>query len=100
MKKGWFVGNFEPTAFKTSQFEIGVMSHKKGEVWDKHYHKKSIEITLFLKGKVKLGNEIFSKGDILLIEPNEIVDPEFLEDTEVVVIKTPSDTNDKHIIER
>jgi quercetin dioxygenase-like cupin family protein len=100
MKGGWFIGNFEPTAFKTSEFEVAVISHKQGEMWDKHYHKKSKEITLVLKGKIKLDDEILSKGDIFLIEPDETVDPEFLEDTEVIVIKTPSITNDKYIIER
>ena len=32
-------------------------------------------------------------------EPNEPVDPLFLEDTEVIVIKTPSIVGDKKIIE-
>ena len=29
MKGGWFVGNFEPTAFKAN-FEVGIHRHKKG----------------------------------------------------------------------
>ena len=43
---------------------------------------------------------MFSSGDIFLIEPNEIADPRFLEDSEVVIVKVPSDINDKYDIER
>ena len=48
---------------------------------------------------MKVNDEIFSKGDIFIIEPNEIVDPLFLEDTQYVVVKTISDINDKYIVE-
>ena len=100
MKHGWFIGNFEPFAYQTKDFEVGLGSHKKGDTWDKHYHKISTEITLIISGKVKVNDEIFSKGDIFIIEPNEIVDPLFLEDTQYVVVKTISDINDKYIVER
>jgi len=39
-------------------------------------------------------NRLLEAGDIFIIEPYEISDPEFLEDCEVVVVKTPS-ANDK-----
>ena len=76
------------------------MKHKKGDTWDNHYHENVTEVSLFLKGKVKVNNEIFSTGDILVINPYEIVDPLFLEDTEVIIIKTPSIIGDKKIIKR
>lgn len=100
MKGGWFVGNFEPSVFKTKNFEVGYLKHKKGDSWDKHYHKHATEISLIVRGRVKVNDEIYSKGDIFIIEPNEIVDPLFLEDTEVVVVKAPSIVNDKYVIER
>ncbi len=99
MKRGWFIGDFEPSAFKTKNFEVGVGHHQKGEVWDKHYHKLATEITLILKGKIKMNEEIFVKGDIFIIYPNEVVAPVFLEETDYVVIKTISDKNDKYIVE-
>ena len=43
MKGGWFVGNFEPTAYKAN-FEVGIHRHKKGEFHQDHFHKKGIEI--------------------------------------------------------
>jgi quercetin dioxygenase-like cupin family protein len=100
MKGGWFIGDFEPSALRTKEFEVGYAKHKKNDPWDKHYHKIANEITLVIKGKVKIDNTIFSKGDIFLIEPNEVVDPEFLEDVEFMIIKTPSDVNDKYIIKK
>ena len=100
MWRGWFIGDFEPTAFKTKNFEVGFGIHKKGDKWHKHYHKLATEITLIVKGKVRVNEKIFSKGEIFVIEPNEVVDPLFLEDTEFVVVKTISDTKDKYIIEK
>ena len=99
MKRGWFIGDFEPSAYKTKNFEVAVGHHKKGEIWDKHYHKIATEITLIVKGKVQLDDEIFVKGDILIIYPNEVVSPIFLEETDYVVVKTISDKNDKYIVE-
>jgi hypothetical protein len=32
MKGGWFVGNFEPTAYKTPEFEVSYKVHPKGGV--------------------------------------------------------------------
>ena len=99
MKGGWFIGNFEPVAYKTKDFEVAYVKHKKNQFWEKHYHKIAKEITLVVKGRLQINDEIFESGDIFVIEPEEISDPKFLEDSEVIVIKTPSDTNDKYVIE-
>ena len=94
MKAGWFVGNFEPTAYKTSQFEVCFKRHQKGEAWDLHYHTDVTEINLLVKGKMKFQNRLLKENDIFIVEPYEISDPEFLEDCELVIVKTPS-KNDK-----
>lgn len=99
MKRGWFIGNFEPTAYNTKNFEVGLGTHKKGDRWHKHFHKIATEITLILKGKVQVNDKIFIKGDIFIINPDEVVDPLFLEDTEYIVVKTISDPTDKYIVE-
>ena len=46
MKGGWFVGNFEPTAFKTKDCEVAYVKHFKDQEWEKHFHKIATEITL------------------------------------------------------
>ena len=100
MTRGWFIGDFLPSALRTKDFEVGLVKHKKGDTWDKHYHEHVTEESLFLKGKVRVNDEVFSEGDILVIKSNETVDPLFLEDTEVIIIKTPSIIDDKKIIQR
>lgn len=96
MKNGWFVGNFTPTAFKTSAFEVCYKKHSKGEVWDTHYHKLATEINYLIKGKMVIQSTIIEAGSIFVLEPFEVADPVFLDDCELIIIKTPSDTNDKY----
>ena len=98
MFKGWFIGDFEPSAYKTKEFEVGTTLHPKGSDWETHYHKKATEITWLIEGKMKIQNKILKSGDIFVIYPWEIANPEFLEDCKVLVIKTPSDTGDKYVI--
>lgn len=100
MKNGYYIGNFEPSAFKTKNFEVAYVKHEKGDIWVKHYHNLLTEINFVLYGKVKINDEIFVKGDIFVVEPKEIVDPLFLENTELIVTKTPSIVDDKIILER
>ena len=52
MKGGWFVGNFEPTAFKTKDCEVAYVKHFKDQEWEKHFHKIATEITFIIKGKI------------------------------------------------
>ena len=94
MHKGWFVGNFEPTAYSTPDFEVNYRKHEKGEFWAPHYHTEVTEINLLIRGKMIIQNETLVEGDIFVIEPYEIADPEFLTDCEIICAKTPS-SNDK-----
>ncbi len=94
---GWFIGNFEPSILKQEQFEIAIHSHKKGDLGDKHFHKIATEINVIISGSIRLGvNIILKSGDIWTIYPNQIEKVEFLEDTKLVVIKTPSVPGDKY----
>lgn len=92
---GWFVGEFQPSSYITDKFEVAYKKHFKEEKWPKHYHKISTEINYLIKGKMTIQNNIFNTGDVFIIEPNEIANPEFIEDCELIVIKTPSVPNDK-----
>ena len=95
MVSGWFVGNFEPTAYKTEHFEVCYRVHPKGEKWDLHYHKEGTEINLLIKGKMTMQGKELSSGDVFIVYPYEISDPVFLEDCAIVCVKTPSSTEDK-----
>lgn len=94
--RGWYVGDFEPTCFKTKDFEVGLLTHIKGEIWPNHIHKISTEINLLLEGEMIIGGKKISQGDIFIIYPNEVSDPTFLTDCKLVVIKTPSIIGDKY----
>ena len=98
MMGGWFVGNFEPTVYKTSEFEVCFKEHTAGEKWDKHYHKLGTEINYLVEGKMIIQNKELNTGDIFIIYPNEIADPIFLEDCKVLIVKTPSVPGYKYVI--
>lgn len=98
MKGGWFIGNFEPCVYKTKDYEVGVKTHPKGEVWETHYHKKATEINYLIQGKMIIQEVEINTGDIFVLHPNEIANPIFLEDCTIVTIKTISEIGDKYIV--
>lgn len=98
MKNGWFIGNFEPTAFRSPHVEVSYRIHPAGESWPKHYHKIATEINLLVSGRMCLGGVLLQSGDIFILEPGEIADPVFEEDCSVICVKTPSTVADKYVI--
>ena len=94
--RGWFVGNFEPACFKTEQFEVGILNHKKGEIWSAHIHKIATEINFLIEGEMRIGDKELRTGDVFVIYPFEVADPVFHTDCKLVVIKTPSLPGDKY----
>ena len=95
--KGWFIGDFEPSLFKTKDFEIGFKSYKSGDYETKHFHKVAREFTLVAQGIVKMNGVEYSEGEIIIVEPNEPADFLALTDAQTVVVKTPCVPNDKFI---
>ena len=95
MKNGWFIGNFEPSVLKTPDFEVGLLTHKKGEHWAAHYHKQSIEYNVLVSGKMIVQGKELNGGDVFVFDKGEIADPIFLEDCTLVVVKVPSIPSDK-----
>lgn len=99
MTKGWFVGNFEPTLFRTTDCEVAYKTYEKGDFEDKHFHKIATEITLIVKGKVRMFDKEYSEGDIVIVEPDDATSFEALEDAANVVVKIPGANNDKYLVE-
>ena len=100
MFKGWFIGNFEPTLYKTNDCEVAVKYYKKGDYEGKHHHKIATEYTCIISGKVRMNGVEYNAGDIIVMEPGESTDFECLEDNTVnVVVKMPGANNDKYIDE-
>ncbi|SEF67336.1 Cupin domain protein [Butyrivibrio sp. Su6] len=99
MTKGWFIGNFEPSLYKTNDVEVAVKNYKAGDYEDKHYHKIATEFTLVTKGKVKMFDTEFSEGDIIVVEPGDATDFTAITDAQNVVVKIPGANNDKYLTE-
>jgi quercetin dioxygenase-like cupin family protein len=96
MTRGWIIGDFTPSILKTSQFEIGYLSHKKDEIWPAHVHNQADEYNILINGAMKLNNEILSQGDIFIIKKGMLAKAYFIEDCNIICIKCPSKPSDKY----
>jgi hypothetical protein len=97
MVRGWFVGDFTPTALVTQAVEVAVKSYAAGDKEERHYHKVATETTLILTGRVRMNGTEYLANEILVIEPMESTDFEALEDTTTVVVKVPGAPKDKYL---
>lgn len=98
--RGWFIGDFENTAFKTDACEVSYRKHPAGEIWDLHYQEKITEINLLVNGEMILQGTKLIAGDIFTLYPYEIADPIFLTDCYVICVKVPGIRNDKVIVKK
>ena len=97
MFKGWFIGNFEPTLFKTNDVEVGIKKYNEGDMESKHHHKIATEFTVILNGIVEMCGKKYTEGDIIKINPGVSTDFKAITNVVTVVIKIPGQTNDKYI---
>ena len=98
MTKGWFIGNFDPSLFRTNTAEVAVKTYNKGDYEAEHYHKIATEYTVIISGRVKMNGIEYGAGDIIVMEPGEATDFECLENgTTNVVVKMPGANNDKYL---
>lgn len=97
-KKGWFIGDFDPAILKTDAFEVAYHEWKKGDPVPVHYHKIGTEINLITYGKMIVNGHVLTKNNLFTIYPYEVSEAEFLEDTGLVIIKIPSVTTDKYMV--
>ena len=97
MVRGWFVGNFEPTLYRTNDVEVGVKEYVAGDFEEAHYHKIATEITVVLSGKIKMCDKVLNVGDIIILEPGDVTSFEALTDAVLTVVKLPGANNDKYL---
>ncbi len=98
MTKGWFIGNFTPSLFKTNDVEVAVKRYKAGDHEDKHYHKIATEYTVIVDGEVEMNGVRYYKDDIIVMEPGDATDFTAITDATNVVVKIPGANNDKYIV--
>lgn len=99
MTRGWFVGNFNPTLYRTNEVEVAVKNYVAGEIEEAHYHKVATEITVVNQGSIKMFNRVWNVGDIIIAEPNDVTSFESLTDSMLTVVKLPGANNDKYLAE-
>lgn len=92
---GWFIGNFNPSLYKTNDVEVAVKNYKAGDMEEAHYHKIATEFTVILNGVVRMNGKEYSEGSILKIARLESTDFFALTDVTTVVVKIPGASNDK-----
>ncbi len=97
MSRGWFVGDFAPTALSTSACEVAVKRYKAGDKEARHFHKIGTEVTLVLLGSASMNGVVLNEGQIVTINPGESTDFMAITDVTTVVIKTPSIIGDKYV---
>lgn len=97
MTRGWFVGDFTPTALATRAAEVGIKHYRAGDREARHYHKIAQEITVIQSGRVQMNGVEYATGDIVVINPMESTDFVVLEDTVTVVVKVPGAVDDKYL---
>lgn len=95
---GWFIGDFEPSAYRTKDFEVCYKIHPQGEKWPAHKHEESIEINYLIIGKMTINEVYLEAPTIFILEKGEVAKPEFLEDCELIVVRVPSVPGDKIVV--
>ena len=97
MVKGWFVGDFSPTALKTQACEVAVKHYRAGDHESNHFHKVATEITVVISGEIVMCGKPWKAGDIIVLSPGEATDFLAITDSVNVVVKLPGAPNDKYL---
>lgn len=95
---GWFVGNFEPSIFKTDEFEVSVKFFQEGDREPLHRQNIATEITVVISGTVQMNEKEFIRGAIIEVEPGEPCEFYSVTDSALICLKFPSIPNDKIVI--
>jgi hypothetical protein len=99
MTRGWFVGNFEPTLYRTDAVEVAVKHYVAGDAEERHVHRVATELTAIVSGSVRMDGRDLGAGDIVVLEPGDPTDFLALTDVVLVAVKLPAVPGDKYVVE-
>jgi hypothetical protein len=99
MVRGWFVGDFEPTVYRSSDVEVAVKVYAAGDREERHVHKVATELTAVVTGQVRMDGVDLGPGDIVELRPGVPSDFLALTDATVVAVKLPAVAGDKYSAE-
>lgn len=94
-KRGWLVGNFEPSLFNRTDVEVAVKPFVKGETEPTHKHPLTTEYTLIISGKARMNDTIINAGEIFELPPDTYCDFEAMEDGVGLCLRPASIKGDK-----
>ena len=95
--RGWLIGNFEPSLLKSEDIEVAIQAYEAGNEESQHYHKVGTEISIMVSGTASFNEKILNEGEGVIINPKEANIFKAISDCKVLVIKYPSDANDKYL---
>lgn len=95
MTKGWLIGDFDPAAVHTKDFEFAVKYYQAGDEEAWHYHKAAKELTVIISGTVEMCGQTFGPGDIVVLNPGEGTAFRALTQAVTACVKIPSVAGDK-----
>ena len=98
MTRGWFVGDFNPSLFKTQDVEVAVQHFPAGTTEAEHYHAIATEITVIVSGEAEMQGKRVVAGDIVVLEPHEVTGFKAITDVTTAVVKIPGAKNDKYLV--
>mgnify|MGYP000116608396 FL=1 len=96
MIKGWFIGNFEPSLYKTNDVEVGIKKYSAGDYENSHFHKIATEFTVIISGTVEMNGVQYFENEIIKIIPGVKTNFKAITDVITVVVKLPGANNDKY----
>lgn len=94
--RGWFIGDFAGAVVPTKDFEVCFQTNPAGTKYPRHYHKIITEVQLITRGCMVLNGEEYRAGDIVVVEPGDVNEAHYTEDTDTVAVKWPSVPEDKY----
>jgi hypothetical protein len=99
MTRGWFVGDFAPTLYRTDAVEVAVKHFTAGESEERHVHRVATELTAVVAGSVRMDGRDLGPCAIVVLEPGEPTDFLAVSDAVVVAVKLPAAPGDKYLVE-
>lgn len=96
MVRGWFVGDFAPTLYRTEAVEVAVKRYAPGDHEARHHHRVATELTAIVSGRARMDGRELEAGEIVTLAPGESSDFTALTDVTTVVVKLPGAKDDKY----
>ena len=94
MKKGYFIGDFNPCLYNSKDVEVCIRGASKYTLDAAYYRKNDTRIIYLTRGKIDVDGKVYKKGRVLLFEPGEIINIFALTNVEMVIMNFPGTKSD------